>query len=194
MNEATIAKTIAKLRFSRALRVADREWNDARDEPIVYRIRAWRPDGRGPLPIARAGGTDAEGILDIGESEYGCTRLNAFATVAIEERRTSHRAGYEYSTTWGYSFGSLFPSAHLRVDVLTLPSKHHAEAIELALLEWYRWTYKDRPPLNSSGGKWRKVEHWLRKQGHEPRIDGWLNIDGIIGGSPGKLRPRAGGH
>jgi hypothetical protein len=133
---------------------------------------------------------DKEGILDTRESEYGRTRINAFATVAVDERRASHRAGYEYSVEWGYSFHSVFPSEHLRVDVLTLPSKQHAEAIELALLEWYRWIYKDRPPLNSSGGKWRTVERWLREQGHEPRINGWLNIDVVMKGLSSKLRPK----
>jgi hypothetical protein len=110
---------ILQFKFSRALRVAQREWREAiEDGPIVYRMRVSRKDGGGPQPINRAGGVDPDGIWDIGESKHGHRRLEDFARVAIEEKRASHRGGSEYSDEWGYSFASQFPRAQLRVDVL----------------------------------------------------------------------------
>lgn len=107
--------------------------------------------------------------------------MDRFATVALGEKLVSHSAGVEYSTRWGYDFGTVFPSVQLRIDVLKVSSTELAEAIELDLLERYRWDHKDRPPLNSSAGKYRKVYAWLRNMKREPRSsDGWLNLDGLI--------------
>jgi hypothetical protein len=177
--DATIMR---RFRFSVPFNVTAREWRSTiRNEPIVYRVRVWHADGSGPLPIKRAGGDDPHGILDIGESQHGRGRLERFAKVALGEKLLSHRAGVEYSTTWGYDFATVFPSAQLRIDVLKVSSKELAEAIEMDLLERYRWDHKDRPPLNSSAGKYRKVFAWLMSMQREPRdSDGWLNLDGLI--------------
>jgi hypothetical protein len=107
--------------------------------------------------------------------------LDRFAKVALGEKLASHRAGIDYSAEWGYDFTTVFPPARLRIDVLQVTSKELAEAIELELLERYRWAYKDRPPLNSAEGKYRKVHDWLTGQNREPRDDeGWLNLNGLV--------------
>ncbi len=134
--------------------VVAREWRSTvQYEPIVYRVRVWQAHGSGPLSIKRAGGDDPDGILDIGESQHGRGRLDRFAKVALGEKLLSHRAGIEYSTKWGYAGPP----------------------------ERYTWVHKDRPPLNSSTGKYEKVEAWLKSMKREPRdSDGWLNLDGLI--------------
>jgi len=123
---------------------------------------------------------DEIGILDIGESNNGRRRLNDFLGAAQGKPR-SHRAGWEYSKN-AYDFGAVFPLDTLRVEFIHVDSKDIAEAIELALLEDYRWRFKDRPPLNGSAGKYRKVETWLRDvHGRDPRTaDGWLDLDGLL--------------
>ena len=171
-----------RFRFSEPFGVIQRGWRTTIGYgAIVYRVRAWKPDGSGPLEINRAAGADPDGILDIGESGRGRDRLEAFARSALGEKLVSHRAGIEYSAEWGYDFASAFPHAHLRVDVLQVSCKELAEAIELFLLEQYRWRYKDRPPLNSSAGKYRKVKKWLEDKNRDPRnAAGWIDLDGLV--------------
>lgn len=150
-----------------------------RQEPIVYRLRVWDAEGKRWRVLCRAAGDDAQGILDIGESEYGMRRLGDFCD-AIQGKKRPHRAGWEYSQN-GYDFASVFPPDSLRIEFIHLGSKELAESLELALLEEYRWRFKDRPPLNGSAGKYRKVVSWLRRQGRTP-IDaqGWLDLSGLL--------------
>jgi hypothetical protein len=172
---------MGKLRFSEPYPLEGRPWRAVLGYvPIVYRVRIWEADGSKPKSVPRAGGVDADGILDIGESGHGRGRLDRFAKVALGEKLLSHRAGIEFSTKWGYDFASVFPPEQLRIDVLEVGSKQLAEAIEVLLLETYRWTFKDRPPLNGSAGKTVAVESWLRGQQREPRVDGWLDLKGLI--------------
>ena len=157
-----------------------RSWRAAvRREPIVYRLRVWDAETSTFRSVARAGGVDADGILDIGESEDGWRRLDDFCCAAKGKPR-SHRAGWEYSGN-GYDFGSVFAPESLRIEFIHLPSKELAEALELALLEDYRWRFKDRPPLNGSAGKYSKVYEWLAQQGRTPRdADGWIDLSGLL--------------
>jgi hypothetical protein len=157
-----------------------RSWKTAiRPEPIVYRLRVWNSETLSFRSIARAGGEDADGVLDIGESENGRRRLEEFCC-AVEGKPRSHRAGWEYSGN-GYDFGTVFPPATLRIEFLHLGSKELAEALELALLEEYRWRFKDRPPLNGSAGKYRKVLTWLTQRGRTARdAAGWLDLSGLL--------------
>jgi hypothetical protein len=78
-------------------------------------------------------------------------------------------------------FGSVFSPDSLRIELIHLGSKELAEALELALLEEYRWRFKDRPPLNGSAGKYRKVYQWLEQQGRAARdSDGWIDLSGLL--------------
>lgn len=79
-------------------------------------------------------------------------------------RSVSHRPGLEYSKGWGYDFGREFAYETLTVRYWITP--HHV-VLEAALLERYRWHYLDRPPLNSSNGKWRKLDR---------NKDGWIEL------------------
>jgi hypothetical protein len=99
-------------------------------------------------------------------------------------------SGWEFSIN-GYDFGSVFAPDSLRIEFIHLGSKELAEALELALLEEYRWRFKDRPPLNGSAGKYRKVRQWLEQQGRAARdIDGWIDLSGLLPLSAGPSSPR----
>lgn len=157
-----------------------RSWRGVvRREPIVYRLRVWEVGTSTFRAIPRAGGVDPDAVLDIGESHDGRRRLDEFCC-ALEGKPRSHRAGREFSIH-GYDFGSLFTPSSLRIEFIHLGSKELAEALELALLEEYRWRFKDRPPLNGSAGKYRKVHQWLERQGRVPRdVDGWIDLSGLL--------------
>jgi len=168
---------LRELEFQGPFDFAKRAWTTSvRQEPLVYRLRVWDDVAGTFRQLARAGGVDVEGVLDIGESQHGRTRLVEFCC-AVEGKHRSHRAGLEYS--W-YDFASTFPIDHLRIEFLHVESKELAEGIELALLEDYRWRFKDRPPLNGSSGKAKKVEQWLASLDRQPRKDGWLDLDGLV--------------
>ncbi|MCD6498055.1 MAG: hypothetical protein J7M25_07095 [Deltaproteobacteria bacterium] len=174
-------KWLKRLKFEGPYQLSNGAWQEhARSEPMVYRIRAWDLKTKKPRPIPRAARLDTSGILDIGESEKGLGRIEAFLGAAQGKKR-SHRAGLEYSAN-EYDFGSVFPLNTLMVDFLHVESKELAEALELALLEEYRWLFKDRPPLNGSAGKYRKVYDWLHDTiGRDPRdADGWLDLEGLL--------------
>lgn len=162
------------LRFEGPYNFLRGEWRDVVDDgPITYRMTAWDGETGKPRAIIRAGSTDAKGILDIGESENGRRRLEEFVA-AIDGKPRSHRAGWDY---YNYGFSKAFPPKDLRIEFVHLASKELAQALERALLEEYRWHYKDRPPLNASLGHWRPVEAWLESKGHKPRDEqGWLDL------------------
>lgn len=144
---------------------------------LVYRIRAFS-DGH-PRLLRRLAGDDKSGTLDVGESGHAYNRLNALARV-FDGRSGSHRAAWEFRS---YDFVAHFPVDQLRVDLLAVPTKNHAVAIECALLEEYRTTFLDRPPLNATSGKPDAVERWLQKEvGTDPARDheGWLRLDAAI--------------
>ena len=168
------------LRFMGPFGFFDRTWDaSAPHDAIVYRLRVWDADTGRPRPVSRAGGVDRDGILDIGESQYGRGRLRAFCCAA-EGKLRSHRAGRQYAAA-GYDFASIFAPETIRIEFISLGKKVLAEALEVALLEDYRWRFKDRPPLNGSDGKWRKVERWLTGMGRVPRnADEWLDLRGLL--------------
>lgn len=179
----------ADLPFEGPFGFFDRSWQSVvRREPIVYRLRVWDPDNLRFRAIARAGGSDTDGVLDIGESGNGRKRLDTFCAAA-EGKRASHRAGWEFSPNV-YDFGSVFAPANIRIEFVHLGSKELAEAVELALLEEYRWRFKDRPPLNGSAGKYNEVHRWLTTQKRPPRdADGWLDLSGLLPLSAGPSSP-----
>lgn len=168
------------LRFEGPYDFFARAWRGVvRRGPLVYRLRVWDSSAAAFRSIPRAGGVDTSGVLDIGESGDGRVRLDDFCSAAGGAPR-SHRAGWEYSLN-GYGFESAFPRESLRIEFVHLTSKDLAEAIELALLEDYRWRFKDRPPLNGSAGKYKKVDAWLRSLGRVPRTpEGWLDLEGLL--------------
>ncbi|MFW6087447.1 MAG: hypothetical protein ACODAG_09595 [Myxococcota bacterium] len=170
----SIPERLRKLRFSGPYGLATGEAVAcARPQPMVYRLFAWDGSTDGPRAIPRAVTVDEEGVLDIGESANGKRRLTDFLGAAQGKLR-SHRAGWEYAV---YEFTSTFPLDTLHVEILHVDSKELAEAIEVALLEDYRWRFNDRPPLNSSAGKPNKTVSWLQALGTRPRDDeGWLNL------------------
>jgi hypothetical protein len=163
-----VTTRFAGLTFEGPFDFVSRSWRGIiRREPIVYRLRVWDADASTFRSIPRAGGVDLDGVLDIGESDDGRRRLDDFCC-ALEGKPRSHRAGWEFSIN-GYDFGSVFAPDSLRIEFIHLGSKELAEALELALLEEYRWRFKDRPPLNGSAGKYRKVRQWLEQQGRAAR-------------------------
>lgn len=168
------------LPFEGSYELVSRPWREVmRPEPAVYRLRAWCPETSAFRPIPRCAATDLDGILDLGESGNGLRRIDELCH-AIEGKPRSHRAGREFSVH-GYDFGAVFAPANLRLEFMHLPSKELAEALELALIEDYRWRFKDRPPLNSSSGKWSKVCRWLESQGRAPRDQhGWIDLSGLL--------------
>jgi hypothetical protein len=170
----------AGLTFEGPFDFVSRSWREIiRREPIVYRLRVWEAGTSAFRSIPRAGGVDPDGVLDIGESDDGRRRLDDFCC-ALEGKPRSHRAGWEFSIN-GYDFGSVFAPNSLRIEFIHLGSKELAEALELALLEEYRWRFKDRPPLNGSAGKYRKVHQWLERQGRDARdSNGWIDLSGLL--------------
>lgn len=178
---SSMPELLRRLPFVGPVPLATREWlAHARPEPMAYRLLAWDPVTDRPRPIPRAAGVDDSGLLDIGESGNGRQRLRDLLGAAQGKPR-SHRAGWEYSVA-GYDFGSAFPLETLRVELLHVDSKPLAEALELALLEDYRWRFKDRPPLNGSTGKINKTVAWLQSLGDRPHDDqGWLNLQPLLG-------------
>jgi hypothetical protein len=185
-----VTTRFAGLTFEGPFDFVSRSWRGIiRREPIVYRLRVWDADASTFRSIPRAGGVDLDGVLDIGESDDGRRRLDDFCC-ALEGKPRSHRAGWEFSIN-GYDFGSVFAPDSLRIEFIHLGSKELAEALELALLEEYRWRFKDRPPLNGSAGKYRKVRQWLEQQGRAARdIDGWIDLSGLLPLSASPSSPR----
>ena len=167
-----------QLRFEGAFAFRDAPWLKLTDqEPIVYRLRVLANGGRAFRRIRRATGVDDLGVLGIGESGRGRSRLRDFWKAAAGEAR-SHRAGRDFA--W-YEFGEVFGLDLLRVEFVRLGSKDLAEAVEAALIEEYRSDFKDRPPLNGSSGKVRKVVRWLEGLGRRARDDdGWLDLSGLL--------------
>ena len=143
--------------------------------PIVYRLR-WKS------PTSRVAGQDDDGTLYIGETGFGRVRIKTFVSAA-RRGDASHRAGIDY---YAYNLHNQFPLDEVLLDYVAVKEKHHAEAIELALIEEYRWRFKENPPMNGSQGKWRKVEFWIEashagRQARKPEpYDGWLNIGDLI--------------
>lgn len=141
--------------------------------PAVYRVRAWDLEREAPRAIPRLGGVDPRGVLDVGASRRARARVAGFVAAARGEPR-AHRAGSDFHA---YDVAAVVPLEALRVDVLPVDDEEIAEAIELALLEDYRFRYKDRPPLHGSTGKHREVTAWLERRGLAARDDaGWLNV------------------
>ena len=171
------------LAFSGPFPLVTRAWSgDVGDVPGVYVLRSMGVGGV-PCAVPRAAGFDERGILDFGASSRLHGRLDDLRGACLSLPR-SHRAGLEYST---YGFAANYPLETLHVDVLTLSAgadgKRLAEAIEFALLETYRWRFKDRPPLNGSAGKYNAVAAWLRSRGRVPRDgEGWLDLAGTLSG------------
>ena len=174
------------LAFSGPLPLVARAWSgDVGHVPGVYVLRSIGGGGV-PCAVPRAGAIDERGVLDIGESSRLHRRLDDLRGACLSLPR-SHRAGLAYAT---YGFAANYPLETLHVDVLTLPAgsdgKRLAEAIELALLETYRWRFKDRPPLNGSAGKYNAVAAWLQSRGRVPRDgEGWLDLGGLLDGALG---------
>lgn len=167
MNDARAMRSRYRhFRFEGPYDFLSREWRNIVDDgAITYRLRAWSGEADAPRAITRAGGTDFDGILDIGESRNGRRRLDEFVA-AVEGKPRSHAAGWDYVN---YGFGKVFMPKDLKIEFVLLESKELAQALERALLEEYHWRYKDRPPLNASLGHWRAVEAWLTSKGHKPR-------------------------
>ncbi|MEZ4399130.1 MAG: hypothetical protein R3B06_03880 [Kofleriaceae bacterium] len=131
----------------------------------VYMLHATANGAR--ASIGRALGTDADGVLLIGESTdlrtRGTTLAAAMQYADATKIEPSHRPGLEYSPGWGYDFARRFPIEHV---LLRWYETDHHKLLEAALLERYRWEFLDRPPLNASIGNWR---------GHG-RENGWIKI------------------
>jgi excinuclease UvrABC nuclease subunit len=137
------------LEWSLAYLLLDREpWAHVPARPGVYRIRAFAEEG-GPLPIARAGGVDREGILHIGKANDLRRRIRLFCRAA-QGLRASHHAGGEY-VRW--HFDRLVPRERLRFDYLVVPDEQRALTLERTLHEEYRERFLDRPPLDGTSGQ-----------------------------------------
>jgi hypothetical protein len=130
-------------------------------DPGVYVVKA-------PRPIVRARGEDKDGVLLIGEATNLARRIRQLSKAMgsrTQDGDAPHRPGLEYSAGWGYDFNRKFKRGSLTVEYWFTAREDH-ELLEAALLERYRWTFLDRPPLNSSIGKWRAPS----------RKDGWILV------------------
>lgn len=154
----------------------DESWKDhVSTSSGVYRLRAWAESG--PRHLTRASGAvDLDGILDIGTTSGLYGRLLELLR-ACRHGRGSHSAGLRFNH---YGYATAFPLESLRIEVLPLATAPLAEALELALIEHYIWTFKDSTPLNSTQGNWRSVDRWLRSQGREPRRNGCVDLRGLL--------------
>jgi hypothetical protein len=145
--------------------------------PGVYRLRAWDSSTNESRPIQRAGGTDAEGVLDIGESKNLWGRLTTMRR-AMRNGNASHSAGLKFH---GWGFADVFPLDGLMIDFVLLPTKDHAVAAEAVAIADYLWRFKDLPPLNSTKGNRKKTAKWIKSQGQEAYNDDYsLNIEGLL--------------
>jgi hypothetical protein len=140
------------MRWSNYRSFTDVDWESIPDGPGVYYITCI--DGSGnPLKVRRLGGTDAEGIIYIGETGRSLrNRLRGFWKSAQNYRQSRHVAGFNFSY---YGYGSIFPLSGLQFSYTSCEDKSHSRRLEADCLWDYRRTkgFIDLPPLNFSGGK-----------------------------------------
>ena len=96
-------------------------------------------------PLNRAVGTDSDGILDIGESNYLRGRIMSFIGCATDKRKEGHMAGWRY---FNFDFDALFPFESLWIRWTTAMTKEEAYKVEGELLHGYIDIHKELPPLN----------------------------------------------
>lgn len=124
------------------------DWPGVRPKAGVYRIRIFDGAGR-PIAIPRALGTDADGVLDIGEAQDLERRLCEFLGRA-RGKSYPHSAAAEYAS---WELSAHWPLERLHFDFFHVQDKKTAEQAELEALDEYRARFYDRPPLNKSQGK-----------------------------------------
>lgn len=154
-----LSKLLKQLKFRPPIKADNAELKTIENKPIVYRVIAWDNDSDKPKEITRVCGIDTEGIIDIGESKTGRTRLNSFFQSTKDDRK-GHLAGAIYFV---FVFSEKFPIDSIKLEYLYAETKEYAEAIEHMLLQNYRFKYMDLPPLNGTVGKYRKVPKWLEE-------------------------------
>lgn len=103
-------------------------------------------------PIARAVGTDENGILTVGESANLRRRLSDFVRCAGREGATGHMAGWRFARS---PFGTVFPLESLWVSWYPTIDKTAAYAKEGELLALYLAEHFELPPLNYKSN-WHK--------------------------------------
>ena len=95
--------------------------------------------------IARAKGSDPDGVLHVGESTYLKDRIYKFRSCARDPKVGTHSAGWRYAH---FGLNKQFPVETLRVRWVEARSKEEAYQAEARFLMHYIKSYCELPPLN----------------------------------------------
>lgn len=95
--------------------------------------------------ITRVVGKDADGLLDVGESENLRDRLNSFIRCAKNPDSCGHMAGVRFAFL---GFSESFPFDSLWVRWFIAKDKNAAYTAEGGILKTYVTLHKELPPLN----------------------------------------------
>jgi hypothetical protein len=112
--------------------------------PGAYIVRALAL-GEQPHVIRRCIGEDAEGVLDIGETEYLRTRLTDMLRAMRDPEYGKHAAGIRYALL---EMNTMFPIEHLQFRYREVANKDAAYMLESELLNDYVARHFELPPLN----------------------------------------------
>jgi hypothetical protein len=125
------------------------DWSLVPTEPGAYIIAASQP-------IHRAVNTDAEGFLDVGESDNLAKRLWSFHWCASHRGKKGHMAGWRFAF---FRFERQFPLAELRVRWRATATKQEAYRAEGQVLLGYLRRHCELPPLNYKFN-WKMFEEY----------------------------------
>jgi len=96
-------------------------------------------------PLSRAGGTDVNGVLRVGESGNLGDRIESFIRCARGAYSSGHMAGVRF---FRLRYSESFPVEALWVRWVNISSEGSPYAIEGAFLKNYSRAFKELPPLN----------------------------------------------
>ncbi|MCK4340635.1 MAG: hypothetical protein KAY37_02785 [Phycisphaerae bacterium] len=98
-------------------------------------------------PLQRAVGTDADGIIDVGQSAHLRQRLRAFRSCATNRYREGHMAGWRFGV---FRLAHHFPLDTLLVRWKATRDADEARGVEADLMFQYFRCHTELPPLNYS--------------------------------------------
>lgn len=127
------------------------EWGPLYSLHGIYRVRATTPDGQ-PISIPRIGGTDPEGILNIGRSGVRTRKTNRSLGQRLWEfaARGRHSGAYTYSlATERLSLLPAFTGHRIWASVVILPDEEILQAEQNALHAYFA-RYCELPPYNAA--------------------------------------------
>lgn len=116
----------------------------------IYRVRSANSDGV-PVPIPRIGGTDADGILNIGRSGYTTAKTDRSLGQRLWEFWYGRHSGAYtyYLTVQGLAQLPPFAGHKLWASIVVLPEVEIAQAEQSALHEYFQ-RFLELPPYNAA--------------------------------------------